>query len=37
MMLMRWLMPPHGPSSGRQKQLVAAEVMVMPRSCSWTM
>jgi hypothetical protein len=27
MMLTRW---------SRQKQVVAAEVMVMPRSCSWT-
>ena len=27
MMLMRW---------SRQKQVVAAEVIVMPRSCSWT-
>ena len=25
-----------GPSSGVQKQLVAADVIVMPRSCSWT-
>ncbi len=37
MMLMRWLTPPDGPSVGRQKQFVAADVMVMPRSCSWTM
>jgi hypothetical protein len=27
MMLMRW---------SRQKQVVAADVIVMPRSCSWT-
>jgi hypothetical protein len=37
MMLMRWLMVAQGPSVGRQKQFVAAEVIVMPRSCSWTM
>jgi hypothetical protein len=29
-------MPSNGPTFGSQKQLVAAEVMVMPRSCSWT-
>ncbi len=37
MMLMRFITPPQGPSMGRQKQLVAAEVIVIPRSCSWTM
>ncbi len=37
MMLMRWRMPSNGPTFGCQKQLVAAEVMVIPRSCSWTM
>ncbi len=31
------MMPAEGPSMGRQKQLVAAEVIVIPRSCSWTM
>ncbi len=37
MMLMRWLTPAYGPSMGRQKQFVAADVIVIPRSCSWTM
>jgi hypothetical protein len=36
MMLMRCGTPWWAPSSGVQKQLVAAEVIVMPRSCSWT-
>ena len=31
------LTPAYGPSIGRQKQFVAAEVIVIPRSCSWTM
>jgi hypothetical protein len=37
MMLMRWMVPANGPRPGAQKQLVAADVIVMPRSCSWTM
>jgi len=36
MMLMRWGTPWWAPSIGVQKQLVAAEVIVIPRSCSWT-
>jgi hypothetical protein len=36
MMFTRCPMPLYGPSNGIQKQFVAAEVMVMPRSCSWT-
>jgi len=36
MMLMRCSMPFSWPVWGVQAAVMAAEVMVMPRSCSWT-